>query len=155
MPVPIISHLTGAISTQLYRVTGDSMRPSFEPGEWLLVSRRAYHRATPTRGELVIVRDPRDLARLYLKRVVGLPGEEVRLFEGMLYINGSYLPEPYLGGLPAYLGLEENVWKLGEGEYFVMGDDRAHSTDSRHFGPVRRELIVGRAWLRLWPPERC
>jgi signal peptidase I len=154
MPVPIISHVTGAVTTQLYRVAGDSMRPTFEPGECLLVSRRAYRRATPARGDLVIVRDPRDLARRYLKRVVGLPGDEVRLSEGMLYINGGHLPEAYLGGLPAYLGLDENVWKLGDNEYFVMGDDRARSTDSRHFGPVKREMVVGKAWFRVWPLNR-
>ena len=87
-----------------------------------------------------------------MKRIIGLPGEEVCLSDGFLLIEGKRLHEPYLKGLPAYLGLDEFSWKLGDGEYFAMGDNRVHSTDSRDFGPLSLGQIVGRVWFRLWPP---
>ena len=135
----------------LYRVAGDSMGPSVLQGDWLLVDTRAYEVAAPLRGDLVIARDPRASRTRFLKRIVGLPGEDVCLSEGVLTIGGSILHEPYLGGLPASVGLESNIWNLRNGEYFIMGDNRAHSTDSREFGPVELRLIVGRATRRVWP----
>ena len=101
-----------------------------------------------------MVRDPRLPAREELKRIVGLPGEELRFEDGLLYVDGAPLDEPYLEGLPPTLGLEARCWRLGPGEYFVMGDNRAHSTDSREYGPVRAEMLVGRVVLRYWPPRR-
>ena len=139
---------------QIYVVKGTSMEPSFEAGCWLLVSRKAYLKRTPARGDVAIMRDPRDHGRSYVKRVVGLPGEEVRLRDGTCFINGERLPEPYLGGLPAFLGTDEKRWRLSDKQYFLMGDNRARSNDSRDFGPVGPELIVGRAWFRCWPPNR-
>ena len=153
MRLPLSQAVT-VLSGQLYKVRGHSMQPNFRQGDRLLVSRRAYRRGPPDRGDAVIARDPRDPGQRYLKRVVGLPGEEVRLSEGMLIIDGAPLEEPYLGGLPASPGLGEQGWELEDDEYFVMGDSRAHSTDSREFGPIGRELIVGMAWFRWWPPSR-
>ena len=71
--------------------------------------------------------------------------------EGMLYVGERQVAEPYLGGLPSSVGLGESEWDLGAGEYLVLGDNRAHSTDSRDFGPIQRDRIVGRAWVRYWP----
>ena len=141
-------------SLRVFAVTGDSMEPSFRSGDYLLVDRRGPLARRPARGAVVVVRDPRDRGQLYLKRVVGLPGEELALEEGAAYVNGVHLPEPYLGGLPASPGLEGRSWRLGTDEYLVLGDNRAHSTDSRQFGPLGRDLILGRAWLRCWPPAR-
>ena len=145
---------TQIIKGQLYTVKGDSMSPLFEDGERILISRAAYDGAKPDRGDVVIVRDPRTPSVHYLKRIVGLPLEEVRLFDGMLYIDGAHLPEPYLGGLPAYVGLDDRTWKLGERDYFVLGDNRAHSTDSRDFGTIDANFILGKAWFRIWPRQR-
>ena len=145
---------THIIKGQLYTVKGDSMSPSFEGGERILVSRAAYDGAKPDRGDVVILRDTRTPSVHYLKRIVGLPLEEVRLFDGMLYIDGAHLPEPYLGGLPAYVGLDDRTWKLGERDYFVLGDNRAHSTDSRDFGTIDANFIPGKAWFRIWPRQR-
>ena len=135
-----------------YAVRGDSMGPGFKSGQMLLVSRRALSGSGPSRGDVVIVRDPRDSRKALLKRVVGLPGEDVRLRDGMLFVDGEQHAEPYLGGGPETLGLEEKSWRLGDDEYFVMGDNRSRSTDSREFGPVGRMSIRGRAWFRYWPP---
>ncbi len=143
-----------ALDLQLYAVEGVSMRPNFEPGDILLVRRGACESRPPRRGDVVIACDSKDSSRRYLKRIVGLPGEEVSLSEGMLYVDGSHLPEPYLGGLPAYVGLDSSSWRLGEGELFILGDNRAHSTDSRSFGPLAQGQIVGRVLLRFWPLNR-
>ncbi len=120
----------------------------------MLVDAGAYEAVSPLRGDLVIARDPRAPRTRYLKRIVGLPGEEVCVTEGVLTIDGSVLPEPYLDGLPASLGLESKTWRLRDGEYFVMGDNRAHSTDSREFGPVASRDILGKATRRVWPLTR-
>ena len=143
-----------AALSHLYRVRGESMHPSIRAGDWLLVRRDACRRAAPARGDLVIVRDPRKTTERYLKRVIGLPREEVSTRDGELLIDGDRLSEPYLEGLPSSVGLETKWWRLGEGQYFVVGDNRAHSTDSREFGPVDSRLIVGKATRRVWPPSR-
>ena len=143
---------SGAV--KLYVVRGDSMRPSFRDGDLLVADTRAYRRSAPRRGDVVVVRDPREPERHELKRVVGVGREEVRLEEGLLHVDGVVLDEPYLGGLPSTPGLEPRRWNLGPDEYFVMGDDRVRSTDSREYGPVKADLLVGRALLRCWPPRR-
>ncbi len=85
---------------------------------------------------------------------MGLPGEEVSTRDGELLIDGGRLSEPYLDGLPSSMGLERQSWRLGQGQYFVVGDNRTHSTDSREFGAVDVGLIVGKASRRVWPPSR-
>ncbi len=100
---------------------------------------------------MVVLRNPGDPAAHDLKRVVGLPGESVRLADGSLYVDGAHLPEPYLGGLPASVGLECRDWSLAEDEIFALSDNRGRGTDSRHFGPVRRAAIVGKVYFRIWP----
>ena len=97
------------------------MRPQFDPGQRLLASRLAYLRSEPSRGDLVVVRDPREGGAHYLKRIIGLPGEVVSVDDGMLFVDGVPLDEPYLGGLPASLGLDRADWSVGDGHYFVMG----------------------------------
>lgn len=134
----------------LYVVRGQSMRPAFMPGDQLLTVSRQGSR----RGDVVVVRDQRNGEKADLKRVVGLPGERIEQTEGLLLIDGGRLTEPYLQGLPSMVGLEENTWTLADEEYFVLGDNRAHSTDSREFGPVRDEDIVGTALFRYWPLHR-
>ena len=154
MKTPLLGHVVTVLTGQVYSVTGDSMSPSFEPGDYLLVRRVGRNKAMPARGSGVIVRDPRQPDRRYLKRLVGLPDEELALCDGALLINGDRLAEPYLGGLPQSLGLDSVARRLGLDEFFVMGDNRAHSTDSRHFGPVRAALIEGEVWFRCWPLSR-
>lgn len=138
---------------RIYRVRGRSMLPSIRDGDRLLVSTGAAE-GRRSRGEVVVYRRPGANPAYSLKRVVGLPGEEMRLRDGMLLIDGEHHVEPYLGGLPAAVGLGDRSWRVGAKEYFIMGDNRAHSKDSRHHGPIEAELIVGRAWLRIWPPDR-
>ena len=140
---------------QPFIVSGASMDPTFSDGEYLIVDELSYHFRVPTRGEVVIFRFPRDPAKFYIKRVIGLPGETIIIENGRVRVKSSFYPEglllaePYLGSLvPAGLRLEET---LGEDEYFVMGDNRQASSDSRSWGPVREDLVIGRAFVRLFP----
>ena len=86
-----------------------------------------------------------------MKRVIGLPGEEIRLYEGMLFINGRVYRENYLCGTPSYLGLEEYMWSVGRNEVFLMGDNRLHSIDSRSFGPIKTSLVSERVLVKIFP----
>ena len=149
--MPVVRGVVGLLGSRHYVVRGDSMRPGFEPGHYLLVSRTAYSSSLPQPGDVVIVRGLGGSRKGHLKRVVGLPGETVAVVDGTLLVDGQHLEEPYLLGLPATLGLENREWRLGIREVFVMGDNRSHSTDSRELGPVDVSLIVGKVFFRYWP----
>jgi signal peptidase I len=135
-------------------IAGYSMTPALQPGDFVLVRRGA---PPPAReyGLIVAVRDPRPDGdgRLLLKRVVGLPGESLRIGGGPVQINGRVLIEPYAHGSGPY-EQHRGVNQLAQDEYFLLGDHRGASTDSRDFGPLRRERIEGTAFFRYWPPER-
>ena len=127
------------------------MLPSLIDGDVVVVTRI---RLPLRRGSVIVAAHHTDPERRRIKRVVGLPGEEVRLIDGVVLIEGEDLDEPYLGGLPASPGLAEGEWRMDDGECFLMGDNRAHSTDSRAYGPIRLDSIVGEARFLVWPPAR-
>ena len=135
-------------------VLGDSMSPTLRAGSRLAVDRLAYVLAEPDRGDVVVVRGGDRERNRHLKRVVGLPGEEVAVGEGRVWIDGAEFFEPYLAARPRTSGLEEGHWTLSEAEVFVLGDNRMASTDSRSYGPVASRRIEGRVWLRYWPVAR-
>ena len=137
----------------IYRVQGASMTTTLQDGDYLLTRRIYADISLPLRGDIVVVSVGAP-ARSQVKRVIGLPREHIALTDGMLLIDGARLAEPYLHGLAPYLGLDESAWQLGADEYFVMGDNRAHSTDSRAYGPVRAAQIEARAVCRVFPPSR-
>ena len=129
------------------------MEPALRDGDLALVVKR---RRAPARGRIVVVEAADGAggdAAFRIKRVVGLPGERVETRDGLLFINGAHFPEPYLGGLPANAGLGRASWTLGADEYFVMGDNRAHSHDSRRYGPARARDVVGAVVARIRPPR--
>ncbi len=152
--MPLIREITALGAGTRYVVRGDSMGPALHDGDYVAVNRLAYANSTPARGDLVLVRDTGSAGRRFLKRVVGLPGEELRLHDGLLWIDGRPLDEPYLGGLPSSVGLDDRTWQIGAAEYFLLGDNRTRSTDSRRLGPIPAGLFVGKVWLRYWPPRR-
>ena len=128
------------------------MEPSLYDGDLILVRKP---RSAPRRGRIVVIDAPRENGpRWQVKRVVGLPGDTVTFDDGLLFINGAPRPEPYLGGLPAYLGLDRMNFVVGDDRYFVLGDNRAHSDDSRAFGPIAANRIAGIFVARLWPLVR-
>jgi signal peptidase I len=127
------------------QVSGGSMRPTLAPGQRVAVAPLVR---PPRRGDLVVVTRP---SLEVVKRVVGLPGERVRLGPGGLEVDGRAVPEPYLAGGP---GAGDLDLQLGPGQYLVLGDHRAASTDGRDFGPVGADALVGRVRFAYWPPRR-
>ena len=140
---------------QPFLVSGNSMVPSFEDGDYLLIDEVSYRFREPERGEVVVFRAPPHPSSRYIKRIVGLPGETVLIEEGTVSIirDGQtfILNEPYLGNLESIDKFEMN---LLNNEYFVMGDNRQFSSDSRNWGPLPERNIVGRAFFRAFPLMR-
>lgn len=132
--------------TSRYRVQGTSMQPTVFEGDVLLLNRIAYQIGTPQRGDIVVIHRP-DLSDYDLiKRVIGLPGETIELRDGRLFVDGSEFSDPF-----ACETCSEGVWIMGAADYFVMGDHRIDSRDSRAFGAVARRDLVGKVIWRYWP----
>ncbi len=131
-----------------------SMQPNLIEGQKLIISRVSYMFNQPRRGEIVVF-EPTGTTpnedRL-IKRLIGLPGETLEFRNQAVYINGQELIEPYLNEPCQSRLCPDKIWKLGSNDYFMMGDNRNHSRDSRVFGSIKREQIVGRAIMRWWPP---
>ena len=162
-------------SVQNFRVEGSSMEPTLEGGQYLLVNKLVYlgfdpqdlrrfvpfvevdrgdtfypfH--PPRRGEIIIFHFPRDPSRDFVKRVIGLPGDTVEIRKGEVYVAGEKLDEPYITDRQRRSMASVEV---PEGSYFVLGDNRRFSNDSRDWGPVPADQLVGRAWLSYWPMDR-
>lgn len=130
------------------------MSPTLCEGDYLLVRDQKAFDQPHLRGAIVVL-TPERREQSMLKRVVGLPQERITFTDGSLLVNGQWLTEPYLRGLPPYLGLDESEFALGPDEYFVLGDNRAHSADSREYGAVPYSHIEGRVVCRLWPLSRA
>lgn len=145
---------------QPFYVKGASMEPNFYDHEYLIIDEITYRFSEPERGDTVVFKYPKDPKQYFIKRLVGLPGEQIQIKDGDVYIisNGevflldeTYLPEDIVTNLPLR-GYSDVV--LRDDEFFLLGDNRDQSLDSRVFGPVKREFIVGRTWLRGWPLNR-
>jgi len=137
-------------------VEGHSMQPTFEDADRLVVSRVNYLMAAPQRGDVIVFNsvNPRDAAgTMLIKRVIGLPGDTVQIIDKQMYINGTPIDEPYINE-PCRVNCADETWNLGAGQYFAMGDNRNHSSDSRVFGPVSIDHIVGKVMFRYWPLDR-
>jgi signal peptidase I len=128
------------------------MRPTLRDGQQVLARPCASDGPSLQRGDVVALRHPHSQGVVLIKRVVGLPGEHLRLAEDAVYLNDGPLAEPYLEGPPCPQGRYARQWLLDEGEYLVLGDNRGDSLDGRAFGPVGLELVLGRVWCRCWPP---
>lgn len=151
----VLGLLFRAFVLQPFLVDGNSMEPNFQNQEYLLVDQITYRFRPPKRGEVIIFHFPRQREYDYIKRVIGLPGEKVGIKTGRITINGRVLEEPYLPIEESTLlgnDIDQDYNKtLGENEYFVLGDNRGHSSDSREWGIVPRADIIGRAWLVVTP----
>lgn len=141
---------------QPFIVSGASMEDTFHSGEYLIVDQLSYFMRQPERGEVIIFRYPRDPSKFFIKRIIGLPGETVNIENSVVTITneanptGFVLNEPYIETMTPQEPIEEI---LGDREYFVMGDNRDQSSDSRTWGVLQEERIVGRALFRLFPPQ--
>jgi signal peptidase I len=138
---------------QPVRVEGTSMLPMLEDQDRLFINKIAYRMGDIHQGDVVVFQYPHDHTKSYIKRVIGLPGDHIRINEGEVYVNGKPLVEPYVPSRFADdRSLPETV--LPSNEYWVMGDHRSISSDSRDFGPVDRDLIYGKAVFVYWPMEQ-
>ena len=139
-------------------VSGPSMYPTVVTNNYLIALRFPYYFHSPQRGDVVILKSPYDPSTDLIKRVVGLPGETILIRSGTVYINGKVLCEPYLRPgvdgawtVNADWPADGRPYQLSSSQYFVMGDNRNVSEDSRIFGPVQRSSILAEAWLRVYP----
>lgn len=139
---------------QPFIVSGASMEETFHTGEYLIVDQVSYRFEKPVRGDVIIFRYPRDPSKFFIKRVIGLPGDTVKIDGNVVtitseaYPNGLTLDESYIKSMEPTTNLTE---ELGDREYFVMGDNRDQSSDSRVWGVLQEENIIGRALVRLFP----
>ena len=142
------------LTTARFIVDGASMHPNFDTGEFLIVSRMNYFFDQPDYGDILVFHFPGNPENDYVKRVVGLPGDTVQISDTNVYVNNILIDEPYIKERCIPSRCPNNEWTLSAKTYFVMGDNRNNSQDSRTFGPIAKDLIVGEAIARYWPPQQ-
>jgi signal peptidase I len=137
---------------QPVKIEGNSMTPLLSNHEAIVINRLVYHFEPIRRGDVVVFRYPLDDTKSFIKRIVGLPGETVQIRQGLVYVNGSWIPEPYVPS--QYEDLSDfGPIQVSSDSYFVLGDHRNSSSDSRVFGTVARRLVYGRAVFAYWPKD--
>ena len=150
LPALVIVIVVNLFIAQATRVEGQSMEPNLHNNERLIIEKISYRFREPARGDIVVLKPQQHGTVPLIKRVVGLPGETVEITQNQVYINGEplqedYLTEPTVGGMPAQI--------VPEAHLLVLGDNRNASNDSRSFGMIPYEDVIGRAWFRYWPIE--
>lgn len=134
-------------ATGRFRIEGSSMEPNLHDGEYVIIDKVSYMLHGPERGDVIVFARPGE--RDYIKRVIGLPGDTVEIRSGQVYVNGIALEEPYIN---QPVRQDVAARQVEAGRYFVLGDNRNNSSDSRVIGTVPAADIVGRAWFVYWPP---
>lgn len=138
-------------------ISGSSMNPTFINGEYILTNKVLYRFTLPHRGDVVIFKSPKNKDVDYIKRVIGLPGETIKLDNGQFFVNNMPLTENYDYNKPvfgeSYMHEGDEI-NIPEGQYFMVGDNRPGSSDSREFGPIALEDFIGKAFLRYWPSTK-
>jgi signal peptidase I len=159
-----------AYAIKPYRIPSASMAGTLRPGDRVLVNRVVYHLRDPERGDVLVFQFPKDRKVVFIKRIVGVPGDVLRVEQGRLYVNGKRCSEPYVhrtgGQLDPTLAMAPidgsalpKPWSLASsyrvptGSYFVMGDNRVNSDDSRDWGVVPRNAVIGEGFFLYWPPR--
>lgn len=129
------------------------MRPTLSDGDNLIVDKLSYRFSDPERFDIIVFPYQYQEDTYYIKRIIGMPGETVQVIDGMIYINGELLEENYGSEVMLYAGAASEPLELGADEYFVLGDNRNNSSDSRDpsVGNIRRDQIIGKAFVRIWP----
>lgn len=146
----LIAFLIRNFLFQPYRVQMGSMLPTLKENNLIIVNKITYRLNDPKRGDIVVFHPPNGSKSPYVKRIIALPGETIEIRNGEILINGIPIEEDYISiATPGVYG----PLTLGKDEYFVMGDHRNNSLDSREFGPISKESIIGKAALVFWPPS--
>ncbi len=148
----MLALLVAAFFVRMPQVSGFSMEPLIRSGEYVLINTFAYRLGAPRRGEIVAFRHPGDPRAIFIKRVVGLPNDRIRIDGGHVYVNGVKLDEPYVEH-PDDRSFGEI--RVPPSSVYVLGDNRADSEDSRFFGPVNDVVLIGRAIAGVWPPREA
>jgi len=138
------------VLVQNYKVEGFSMEPTLQNGQYVIVNKIGLHFAALHRGDIIVFHYPLDPSESFVKRVIGLPGDTVAVQNRHLVLDGKVINEPYINGLMAANYPQVTV---PAGDYFVMGDNRNNSSDSRAWGPLPANEVIGRAWISYWPPQ--
>lgn len=142
---------------QFHKVSGNSMVPTFESGDYLITEKVTYRFSMPQKGDIIVLKNPRDESEDFIKRIVAIPGDTIKIVNDQVFVNDNPLKEEYLpAGTSTQAGsflIEGSPVKTGPNQYFVLGDNRDHSSDSREWGSITKEEIVGRALFRYWPPQ--
>lgn len=157
--IVIIIGLTFLIITyigQRTRVSGSSMETTLSDGDNLIVDKISFRFREPNRYEIIVFPFQHAENTYYIKRIIGLPGETIQVVDGYVYIDGELLDEHYGNEVMDESGIAQDPITLGDDEYFVLGDNRNHSSDSRDpsVGVLKRENLMGRAWIRIWPFDK-
>ncbi len=147
----VVIYLLLQLVIQSSIVNNISMQPTLVEGHRLIVGKAAYWFGEPQRGDIVVVHPPIETSVEYVKRLIGLPGDTVEVKGGKVYVNGTELIEPYIKEPPRSTF---HLYTVPENRYFLMGDNRNNSNDSRSGWTVTRQDIVGKAWLRIWPLDK-
>lgn len=138
-----------AISARI-RVDGHSMEPTLQSGEFVIVNKLAYKFGSPGTGDVIVFHYPRDPDQEYIKRIIGLPGDKVKINNGTVYVNEQSIVEPYIAAPPNY----QSELDVPANSLFVLGDNRNNSSDSHNWGSVPIEYVIGKALVVYWPPEK-
>jgi signal peptidase I len=151
----VILYIGISFAVQTVHVEGLSMFATLDDNDYLIANKIDYRLHAPQRGDIIILRPPNNNSTDFIKRVIALPGERLLIRDGVVYINGHRLIEPYLPEAWVVFANwpvnSPNGMVIPPNQYFVMGDNRNKSQDSRYFGPIGRDRIDGRAWFRIWP----
>jgi len=143
---------------QPFFVKGQSMEPNFDDGQYLIVDEISYRLHQPGRGDVVVFKYPNDPSQYYIKRIIGLPGETVEIVGGGVIVYNDQHPQGQVLDEEKYLDAAKTMGDmkitLENGQYFVLGDNRSASSDSRRWGPLEKDFIVGRVWVRVWPFDK-
>jgi signal peptidase I len=144
----IVLYLLLQTTIQSSIVNNVSMEPTLVANQRLIVIKVMYHFKEPQRGDIIIIHPPIEPQKEYVKRLIGLPGDTIEIKNGLVYVNGVPLNEPYIKESPDYIF---SPYRVPDNNYFVLGDNRNNSNDSHAGWTVTRQEIVGKAWLRIWP----
>ncbi|MBI3260772.1 signal peptidase I [Candidatus Berkelbacteria bacterium] len=150
----IFSFLIRTFLVQTFVVQGKSMEPNYQNRDYLLVDKVSYRFSDPRRGHIVVFRNPENRRVDFVKRIIGLPGEAVSVADNRILINGKRLEEEYLAGVKTEAFGDSSEIQLSNNEYFLLGDNRENSLDSRRIGPISRADFIGHVFLRVLPPQR-
>ncbi len=146
----LLIFLVVRLAFQNFRIEGQSMEANLHDGQFLIVNKLVYYLHPPQRGDVVVFHSPENPRKDFIKRVIGLPGEEVEIVNGQVQINRVPLHETYIHS-PTQHSWGPQV--VGQFEYFVLGDNRSNSSDSRSWGMLDGNAIIGKAWVSYWPPQ--